>query len=529
MRTITSVFSLLIFSTTWAASNDLALVKTDKGMIRGTVTNSVRSFQGIPYAASPTGNLRYHSPEPHAAWKGIITTTSPNKGCPQLSRYGGLTESSYNEDCLYLNVVTPYSPKKALPKNLPIMVWIPGGAFVGGSSSFYPLEKLATSGNVMVVSLNYRLGVLGFLAHPAFDRSWNGDLGIQDMYAALHWVQNNARAFGGDPKNVTVFGESAGGASVCMLVIAPKESKNLFQKAIISSAACIKKLRTVNESEKLGLKVAEKVGCTNKSTALSCLRSKSVKALLEAGSSEAGEDLNAFTPTIGNKTLPLQGKTALQSGKFVQVPLINGGNKDEFRLYIGYMLLAGKKITADNYLDTLKTYYGAHAEAVSRMYPVKDYASAAIALATALSDYNPVAGIYNCGYLQQGQLAGKYVPVYEYVFSDENSPPLAQVPNFKLGAAHAQDLSYLFPGYNDTNAHNAPALTGNSLEISHLMIQYWTSFAKTGNPNAPKQKPFWPLFKKPNDVMNFLPGNIGTFDAAKMHHCDFWKGLYSSH
>lgn len=515
----------MTISPAWANNNNPDLVKTDKGLVRGIVTTTFRSFQGIPYAAAPIGKLRYHSPEPHAPWKEILTTTSPNTGCPQLSRYGGLTESSDNEDCLYLNVVTPYDSKKPIPKNLPIMVWIHGGAFVGGSSSYYPMEKLAVTGHLMLMSFNYRVGVLGFLAHPAFNARWNGDLGIEDMYAALHWVQKNAHAFGGNPKNVTIFGESAGGASVCMLVISP-QSKNLFQKAIISSAACIKKLRYVNESEKLGLKIAEKVGCKNNSNALTCLRSKSVKQLLDAASTTAGDDLNAFTPSIGNSILPIQTKIALKSGKFMHVPLINGGNKDEFRLYIGYMLIAGKKITADNYLETLKTYYGKNAKAVSEKYPVKKYPSAAIAAATALSDYNPIAGIYNCGYLEQGKLASKYIPVYEYQFSDENSPALANVPDFKLGAAHAQDLSYLFPGYNDTNAHNAPALTGDSLTISNLMIQYWTNFAKTGNPNAPKQKPFWPLFKNDNDVMDFLPGKIGVFDAAKTHHCVFWKKLY---
>lgn len=528
MRLFTFSFCLLMIFMTSAAGADSTLVKTDKGMIRGAVTDTVRSFQGIPYAASPVGNLRYHLPEPHAAWKNVLTTTSPNKGCPQVSRYGGLTESSENEDCLYLNVVTPYHPGKPPLKNLPVMVWIPGGAFVGGSASLYPLEQLATSGQVMVVSLNYRLGVLGFLAHPSFDRNWNGDLGVKDIQAALHWVQNNARAFGGDPKNVTIFGESAGAGLVCMLLISPNESTGLFQKAAMSSAACVREFREANTSEKIGLKVAEYVGCTDKAKALTCLRSKSVKDLLNAGSQAAGDDLMAFTPTVGNKTLPLQGKAALQSGKFVHVPLINGGNKDEFRLYIGYMLLAGKKINADNYLDMLKTYYGDHAEAVSHEYPLKDYSSAAIALATALSDQNPSAGIYNCGYLQQGRLAAKYVPVYEYIFSDENSPPLAKVPDFNLGAAHAQDLTYLFPHYDDTNAHNGPSLTGDSLAISNAMIGYWTTFAKTGNPNDAKQEPFWPLFKKSNDVMHFLPGKIGVFDAAKAHHCDFWEKLYPS-
>ncbi len=516
----------MISSAIWATSPDLTLVKTDRGLIRGVVTDKIRSFQGIPYVAAPLGNLRYHLPEPHIAWTHVLTTTTPNKGCPQLSRYGGLTEASENEDCLYLNVVTPFHPGKSLPKNLPIMVWIHGGAFVGGSASYYPLEQLAISGQAMLVSFNYRLGVLGFLAHPSLDRNWNGDLGIKDMQAALAWVQKNARAFGGDPKNVTIFGESAGAGLVCMLLISPNESSGLFQKAAISSAACVRQFREAKDSEKVGLKIAEQVGCTDNSKALSCLRSKSVKELLDAGSKAAGDDLMAFTPTVGNKTLPLQGKEALQSGKFVRVPLINGGNKDEFRLYIGYMLIAGKKINAENYIETLTSYYGDHAEAVSREYSLKDYSSAAIALATALSDYNPVAGIYNCGYLQQGRLAAKYVSVYEYVFSDENSPPLAHVPNYNLGAAHAQDLSYLFPRYDDTNAHNGSLLTGDSLTISDKMIGYWTTFAKTGNPNNAKQKPYWPEFKKTSDVMNFLPGKIRTFDAAKAHHCDFWEKYY---
>jgi para-nitrobenzyl esterase len=201
-------------------SSDQTLVVTSTGSVRGTLHDGVREFKGIPYAAPPTGKLRWKLPQPAKPWKGVLDATRYGNECPRLSRYG-LTEAAYNEDCLFLNVTIPEMRSPATVK-LSVIVWIHGGAFVGGSSSLYPLAHLALSGHLVVVSFNYRLGVFGLMGHPAFDRDYDGSYGLEDQRAAMRWVQRNIAAFGGAPGNVTIAGESAGAGSVCMHLLAPQ-------------------------------------------------------------------------------------------------------------------------------------------------------------------------------------------------------------------------------------------------------------------------------------------------------------------
>ena len=201
---------------------------TDKGAVRGLVRNGVREFKGIPYAAAPVGKLRWQTPQERAPWTAVLDATKFGSSCPQVARYG-LTEASYEEDCLTLNVTVPgVALNRRESGKLPVVVWIYGGAFVGGSSALYPLEHMAKIGNVIVVSINYRIGVFGFMAHPAFDRATDGDYGQADQRQALLWVKRNIASFGGDAANVTIAGESAGAASVCVQMLAPVAAKGLF-------------------------------------------------------------------------------------------------------------------------------------------------------------------------------------------------------------------------------------------------------------------------------------------------------------
>ncbi|WP_369814985.1 carboxylesterase family protein, partial [Deinococcus sp. Leaf326] len=275
------------------------------------------------YRAARRPNRQGRRPwhHPRAPWTGTLDATQYKSGCPQVARYG-LTEAGYNEDCLYLNITSPWTANTNTQKKLPVVVWMYGGAFVGGSTALYPLEKLAREGQVLVVSMNYRLGVFGFMAHPNFDAAANGSLGLEDQRAALRWVQKNITAFGGDPDNVTIAGESAGAASVCMHLIAPEETKGLFQKAIIQSAGCVHPFKTVTENGKTGEKVAALVGCNDAAKALACMRAVPVKTLLEAGSKVAGADIMTFVPSIGSKAQPRQGREAFATGQIVRVPIL---------------------------------------------------------------------------------------------------------------------------------------------------------------------------------------------------------------
>lgn len=502
---------------------DPAIVKTDKGAVRGAIHDGMREFKGIPYAAPPIGPSRFAIAGPAKSWRGVLDATRYKSACPQVERYG-LTEASDNEDCLYLNVTAPYSGMEDAKKR-PVIVWVHGGAFVGGSSALYPLDPMAKAGDAVVVSLNYRLGVFGFVAHPAFAADHNGGYGLEDQRAALRWVKKNIAAFGGDPNNITLAGESAGAAGVCMHLLAPDETQGLYDKAIIQSAGCVTPLPTVADGEKNGKKIAALVGCDDDATALACLRKKSVKELLDAAAKVAGDSIVTYMPVTGAKTVPLPGAEAIPAGKFVHVPVINGGTRDELRLYLAYAVQAGLSVTKDNYLDLLKQTYGENAQTIAAEYPLGDYSSPAAALGTVWSDFRPDVGINNCIYLQTGKLLRKSVPVYEFVFADRDAPPVTTDPGFEMGAVHSSELPYQFPHFDNTTKVAGPDLAPASQKLSEQMTAYWTSFARDGKPVA-ADAPEWSLFTSDDKVLRLEPGKLGNADVGAAHHCGFWKKLY---
>jgi para-nitrobenzyl esterase len=507
------------------AAQDPSVVITDRGPVRGTIVDDVLQFRGIPYAASPSGELRWKLPVAHAAWSGVLDASHFGPGCPQVARYG-LTEAGYNEDCLSVNVTVPY--KQIAPgKKLPVIVWIYGGAFVGGSSSLYDLTHWAKLGDVVLVSINYRLGVFGFMAHPAFDPDSNGEFGQADQREALRWVKRNIAAFGGDANNITLAGESAGAASTCFQMLAPEAAKGLFHKAIIQSAGCSMHLRTISESNKVGAKVAAAVGCTDPTTTLSCMKSKPVKELLEAGSKVAGSDIMTFVPSVGTAAVPLQGAEAMSTGKFIHVPLMNGGDKVELRLYVAYAAQAGKHVTPENYAETIRGVYGDKTPQVLAEYPISHYSSAPSAFGSIMSDFTPVNGLNNCLYLKAARLASRYIHVYEFEFADPNPPPVTADPGFEMGAVHSSELPYQFPNFSNTTKMDGPKLTPGAQKLSDVMLTAWSRFAWTGVPQD-KELPAWTPFESPSHIMRFQQGKLGYFDAEAEHHCAFWKGLYPS-
>lgn len=500
------------------------VVMTDKGAVLGAVHKDVLEFKGIPYAQPPVGILRWDMPKETLPWNSVKDATKYGTICPQLERYG-IPESSDNEDCLSLNVTVPYKSPADLASKRPVIVWIHGGAFVGGSSALYPLDEMARAGDVVVVSMNYRLGVFGFVAHPSFKTDHDGGYGLEDQREAFRWVKRNIAAFGGDPDNVTIAGESAGGASVCMHLLAPNETNGLFSKAIVQSAGCVTPLPSVKEGNEIGKKVAALVGCSDDSKALSCLRKLPVKDLLDAASKVAGSSIVTFMPVIGAKTVPLPGAQAIPSGKFVHVPVLYGGTRDELRLYVAYAMQGGQKITNDNYTETLKSNYGDNAATIAAEYPASNYSSAATALGTAWSDFRSDVGINNCIYLETSKLLRKKVPIYQFVFADRGAPPVTQNPGFEMGAVHSSELPYQFPHYDNTQKIAGPKLAPASLQLAKTMMKYWTSFARSGVPSAP-DAPVWEKFTSDDKVMNLEPGKMGLFNSKDDHKCTFWKQLY---
>ncbi|WP_051571747.1 carboxylesterase/lipase family protein [Cryptosporangium arvum] len=465
---------LLALSACTGATPDAPVVRTDHGMIRGTDHGDHRTYQGIPYAAPPT---RWKPPEPARPWNGTRDATRPPPSCAQAKTGGpGLNGS---EDCLYLNVTEPANDDR----NRPVMVWLHGGGFTYGTSTDYDGRRLATRGNTVVVTVNYRLGIFGFLG---------GNFGLADQAAALRWVRANATAFGGDPRNVTLFGESAGGMSVCSHLTSPA-SEGLFDKAIIESGSCLTEIPRngiapgvpayrpwwpKDQVATMTARTLRQLGCGD----LACLRAKPTAEL-------ATTDLmSRFSfPGFAVGDDPA---TALRAGRFHRVPVLQGSNRDEMRFYVAPALAAGLTIDEAKYDELLADSFGPAAPRVRAVYPPKP--TPALAWATLLTD----AG-WSCTTLE----ANRALAAYGYEFGDRTAPNAQRIPTdgFPLGAAHGTELAYLFPG---------PRLSPDQQELSDRMVDAWTRFARRGDPGWPRYPHVEPLA-----------------GSAADHHCELWRTI----
>lgn len=520
---------LLLVAPVPTPAADGAVVTTEGGRIRGVVRNGALEFRGLPYAAPPTGTRRWSLPQPAQPWEGVRDGSAFGAACPQEARFG-ITERSENEDCLTLNISTPADQRAG--EKLPVFVYIHGGAFVGGSSNLYRLDKLAREGRMVVVSANYRVGLFGFMAHPSFaSNGFNGNYGLEDQRFALAWVKRNIAAFGGDPKNVTVAGESAGAGSICMHLATPERSKGLFEKALILSAGCFSPLKTQQEAETTGQVLAGDVGCGLALDPLACMRDKDVATWLKVQGTFTAKDptdLIAISPVVGNRALPRRARDAAQSGTLLQVPLLMGGARNELRLYVGYAVQAGYPVTTANYPKALQLFYGNKEPVVARRYPPGD--APAADFGSVLSSFNPKLAINNCSYLNAAAVFSQHMPVHEFEFADNKALVLGvgiapPDPGFELGAVHSAALNYLFPNFSNTSRIDAADLPQASQTLATLMVKAVAAFAHTASPNG-EGLPRWPLFKGGPTVMLWDTPAAGVYDASRFHQCDFWRQLY---
>ena len=391
------------------------------------IGGAVDEFLGIPYAAPPVGALRWQPPQPAASWSGVRDATKFAPHCPQSASPFG--QASTSEDCLFLNVFTP-----ATGGQHPVMVWIHGGALVTGESDDYSPTGLVADG-VTVVTINYRLGALGFLAHPALAdaNGQSGDYGLMDQQAALRWVQRNIASFGGNPRNVTIFGESAGGLSTLSQVASP-QARGLFQRAIAESGSYNLTQTSLANAETAGEAFATKAGCASQTAA--CLRSLPVSTIL------ANENAAGYTPNINSEVLPESLETAFATGNFNRVPIINGTNHDEWRLFVALSELEGDPVTAANYQSMISSTLGVPAAAaaiIAAKYPLTAFSSPSVALGAVGTD-----AIFACPGLAIDQSVSRFVPTFAYEFNDENAPELFLPPvSFAYGAAHASEIQYV--------------------------------------------------------------------------------------
>ena len=489
-----------------SASRHVGLVvSVADGQIRGKHAGSTDDYLGIPYAAPPVGALRWQPPQPAARWHDTRPATHFAPHCPQPT--GVFGRPSTSEDCLYLNV---FRPAKQSSSDLPVMVWIHGGGYVGGESDDYDPTGLVKDG-VIVVTINYRLGALGFLADPALASrpgGPTGDYGLMDQQAALRWVQQNIRAFGGNRANVTIFGESAGGQSVLVQLISPA-ARGLFAKAIAESGGYAQYPVTLANAEAQGQAFATKAGCASQTA--KCLRSLPVATIL------ADQNQSGASADIDGLVLKESLKQALASGNFSHVPVIDGSNHDEWRLFVALATFEGHPVTAANYLSTIESTLSVSpqiAGVIALQYPLSAYQSPPLAMSAVGTD-----GIFACPTLLIDQDMAKYTPTYAYEFNDENAPSGYPSPGFPYAAAHASELQYLF----GLPSQAAGTLSAQQQLLAAAMRAEWTSFAKSGVPSAPGAAP-WSRFTTADQRMESLvppsPQEETTFAAD--HHCSLW-------
>jgi para-nitrobenzyl esterase len=406
------------------------------------------------------------------------------------------------------------------------MVWIHGGAFQFGESNDYTPRQFVDK-NMVVVTINYRLGALGFLAHPALTAEGggtSGNYGFLDQQAALRWVKRNISRFGGNPNNVTIFGQSAGGLSVHTHLAAPG-SAGLFHRAIAQSGAYMLAPPTLAVAQTQGTAYATAVGCASQD--LACLRAVPVATLL------ANQDPSpvAYLPRVDGKVLPQAMDAAFTSGQFTKVPVIEGSTHDEYRLFVAaFFTFRGTPIDATTYPAAIAATLGLTPAAaqvvvplVMAQYPLANYPSGELALGAVGTD-----AIFACNAIRATTLLAPFTPTWSYEFDDPDAPQIYLPPaGFPYGAYHGSELPYLF---DMRVTVPAPPFTPAQQELSDAMVLQWSRFARLGNPNAPLQVPLWPRFLPPltQNVQLLVPPDPQNYTAtafAADHKCTFWAQI----
>lgn len=504
-------------------------VQTATGPVCGIInpSNGAHEWLGVPYAAPPVGPLRWEPPRPHAPWTTTLQATAYAAVCAQQAGFATTLPLQGSEDCLYLNVFSPGGATGS--SDLPVMVHIHGGGFrLGSGRGDYSL--LASSGDEVIVSIQYRLGIFGFLADSVLG-AHSGDYGLQDQQAALRWVQQNIRAFGGDPHNVTIFGESAGASSVCDQIASPTAA-GLFQKAIATSGLydglfgvpgpgetlevqdCKSSLPTQAQADGIGSGFAETLGCDSGGPAqvAACLRNAPATDVLEAagyGGYQYGGH-GTIAPTINGRTLTMTLRQALQTGRVNRVPVIAGNGRDED--LVSNETGVALPTTAGGYAALVEAQYGRFAPQVLALYPLSRFASPYLAFRTVAADSDTV-----CPALVTDQALARRMPVYGYEMDDGDPPPYnTTVPS---GSKHASTPWDLTP---------VPGLNANMQVLQQQEIAYVTTFARTGNPTT-QHVPVWPRFKTHGNLLSLAPGgdtqSLSIAQIQQVHNCGFWDRI----
>jgi para-nitrobenzyl esterase len=498
----------------YARDAEPVTARVQAGALRGVEGNGVRAFLGVPFAAPPTGDLRFRAPQPAPPWDGVRDATRIGSDCTQalgrkaiLGGGGGIVVGS--EDCLYLNV---YAPATATGLS-PVMVYIPGGAFTIGSGANYDPSRLAREQGRVVVTINYRLGALGWLAHPDFARSGDGvggEYGLMDQLAALEWVHENIAALGGDPADVTLMAESAGAWSACYLMVSP-QADDLFQRVILQSGACLEPTSLVAASSAAndGVRFADGLGCSGEGAA-ACLRALAPSRLAKAASTRSGlNGPGSWGPVYGGGVAPESPATAFMAGRYRPRPALIGTNLDEGRLF------ATEVRDMARYNDETIWMYEGEGPRVLERYPVGPEGPAA-AIASSFTDSR-----FACPSHALRRLLSQRAPVHGYEFADRQAPIVVPdwLTGLDMGAYHASELAYVF-GTRWVFA-DPGRFTPQQKALSDRMMRLWAGFGHDATFDGD-----WPAVGAEGaPIRVFTPDGDRLDDSFfERHQCAFWGG-----
>lgn len=500
-------------------------VRTTAGLLRGFADGEGEtcSWIGVPFAAAPVGDLRWKAPEPVPEWEGVRNADRWGDICMQswLFKVMHMSPAEMSEECLNLNVWRPARPGK-----FPVMVFFHGGANIGGSGStpLYRGDRLSGNQDVVVVTVNYRLGPFGFLFHEEFTREdpagAGGNFGVLDQIAALRWVRNNIAGFGGDPGNVTIFGESAGGWAVCALMASPL-ARGLFHRAIIESGGC-QSIRRYEESCRDGAWAAGRLGCG--ANDLACMRKQSARKVLKKLGTSRMKDIAEGTFRYlyhrDGGVFPGSPLELIRSGDFHNVPLLAGSNRDETKAVM-YLKPWQVFMSEPSYRTRVAEKVSEDADRVIGLYPPGRFGGPAEALFAIASDVALGCPTYE----GVRAVAEKQKKVFYYRFDYDE----AQMGSL-IGAAHLLEVPFVFSNFDRKPLRSMYAgIKGEKLEnrneLSRIIQGYWANFARAGDPNGEGLPP-WPAFSGADPKVQVLDTSIRTEAPDNSERCAFWSKYF---
>jgi para-nitrobenzyl esterase len=530
-RLIAAALLALIVAAGTAIAAAPPRVQSAQGTVEGLRVNSIDEFLGIPYAVPPVGDLRWRPPVVAKPWTGVRQATQFGPACAQVTTLGVFAgPANVNEDCLTLNVFTP---DIRTSHTLPVLVWLHGGGNMDGSSRDYDASRLASLGKIVVVTINYRLGLLGWLANPALDAEGHpfADYGLLDQQLALKWVKGNIAAFGGDPGKVTLGGQSAGSIDTEANVASPMAT-GLFQRAIFQSV--VLDGIPLRAAEKTGADFADAAGCGSGATpeVAACLRRLPAQRIMQLSGTESAQGPYISILIADGQIVPSSGLfAAFKSGAFTHMPIMSGTVHDEYNFLAAiaeyFSGLPRHAITAAQFHNFVTSNYPAEtAKRVFSEYKLADYATPQRAWNAAGTD-----GLV-CPQLTLNRILASQVPTYGYEFNDTTAPfYFPAMPGFEPRAYHTADIQYLFPLWHGGPAGQVHRLNAQQQRLSDALVRAWTNFVRTGDPNGPGA-PKWPAFQptagKPGLYLSqTLPVSeiITGQEFSVEHKCDFWASI----